>query len=125
MKSKKEIIYGVIDAVRVKSINEFATKLGYSNSSGIYNMLNEKSRTTLGFTFICKIMNAFPMVNIDYLDNKSDVIILENFTPKEGAPSKQTSMSFKEDDDMTLMFMIKLYKEQKKTNELLSSLLKK
>lgn len=125
MKSKKEIIHSVIEAVRVRSINDFAKKLGYSNSSGVYNMMNENSNITLGFTFVSKIMNAFPMVNIDYLNNKSDVILLENCKPKEGAPGKQTSMSFKEDDDMTLMFMIKLYKEQKKTNELLSKLLEK
>lgn len=126
MRKKKEIVLSVIDALRIKSINEFGTQLGYSNSSGVYNMISEeKGSTSLGFTFVSKIIETFPMVNIDYLNNKSDVIILENYTQKEKAPGKQTSMSFKEDDDMTLMFMIKLYKEQKKTNELLSKLLEK
>ena len=120
MKTKKEIIHGVIDAVRVRSINDFATKLGYSNSSGVYNMINENSETTLGFTFVSKIMNAFPMVNIDYLNQKSDVILKSDYI-EENLPS----IALEDDHDMTVIILMKLLKEQKKTNELLSSLLEK
>jgi len=37
----------------------------------------------------------------------------------------ETVKEEEEEEDLKLMFMIKLYKEQKKTNELLSKLLKK
>tara|TARA_B100000809_G_scaffold258639_1_gene302191 strand:+ start:567 stop:932 length:366 start_codon:yes stop_codon:yes gene_type:complete len=121
MKSKKEIINNVIDAVRVKSINEFALKLGYSNSSGVYNMLNENSGINLGFTFVSKIMDAFPMVNIDYLNQKSDVILKSDYNEENSKPLAE----LEDDYDMSVIILMKLLKEQKKTNELLSSLLEK
>ena len=39
--------------------------------------------------------------------------------------NKYNIVSAKNDEDLKIMFMIKLYKEQKKTNKLLSQLLKK
>jgi hypothetical protein len=120
--TKKEIILNVLDAVRVKSINEFALKLGYSNSSGVYNMLNEDTGSSLGFTFVSKIIEAFPMVNSDYLNQKSDVILKMDYVEEI---SSSLNIGSEDEDDLKVMFLMKLLKEQKKTNELLSKLLEK
>lgn len=121
-KSKKEIILSITDALGIKSINELSDRLGYSNSSGIYNMLNDNSVKKLGVTFKNKVVQVFPNVNLKYLNNESEIILTEI------EPQNETSPAFKdveEDEEMTSILLIRLLKEQKKTNELLSKILEK
>ena len=119
LKTKKEIINNLIKELHLSSINNFADKLGYSNSSGVYNMINENLSKDLGVTFINKILSVFPNVNIDYLKNKSEQIL------HEIESQSQTELIFNKTPDKDLDLLAKLLKEQVKTNNLLRKILEK
>lgn len=73
---KKEIILSVIDALGIKSINSFAKEIGYANSSGVLNLINEDGRS-ISEGFISKVVNRYPEVNEKFLRGKSDIVINE------------------------------------------------
>lgn len=127
----------MIDTLGLRSINDFSLKMRYSNSSGVYNMINIQPEEPLSFTFIAKVTQVFPSVNMAYLKGTSDEVLngmpLENyyldFSENDSIEALKENLTeignFKNDEDLSLIFLMKLYKEQKKKNELLIKILNK
>ena len=119
-KTDAEIVKGIVEGLGLTSLQKFAKELGYSNSSSIYHLMKNLNGRKINESFINKVLERYPQVNELYIRKKSDVVLIN-------APMKISTTNLNQNftlNDMPVL-LIDLIEEQKKTNGLLSDILKK
>ena len=119
-KTDAEIVKGIVEGLGLTSLQKFAKELGYSNSSSIYHLMKNLNGRKINESFIDKVLKRYPQVNELYIRKKSDVVLIN-------APMKISTTNLNQNftlNDMPVL-LIDLIEEQKKTNGLLSDILKK
>tara|TARA_B110000116_G_scaffold257870_1_gene258444 strand:- start:1187 stop:1558 length:372 start_codon:yes stop_codon:yes gene_type:complete len=119
-KTDAEIVKGIVEGLGLTSLQKFAKELGYSNSSSIYHLMKNLNGRKINESFIDKVLERYPQVNELYIRKKSDVVLIN-------APMKISTTNLNQNftlNDMPVL-LIDLIEEQKKTNGLLSDILKK
>jgi hypothetical protein len=119
-KTDAEIVKGIVEGLGLTSLQKFAKELGYSNSSSIYHLMKNLNGRKINESFIDKVLERYPQVNELYIRGKSDVVLIN-------APMKISTTNLNQNftlNDMPVL-LIDLIEEQKKTNGLLSDILKK
>lgn len=118
---KEKRMMDLLDVLKIKNINTFAQKLGYTSSSLLYKNLKELG-VPLPPALCHRIVRVFPQVNLAYLQEQSEEIINEN---KNIQIEKSELFEKMEEGDFLTMVNHRIYLRLGETNKLLMEFMKK
>jgi len=127
--NNKQILSDVIEALGIKTVQEFSIKLGYKSPSYIYREVKDNDFKKLSIALCRRIIEVFPQVNLAYLRSEGGEILDE---VKHEYSKKSELIDDMENSDMSTLILLKLVERQEKsiklheqTNTLLKDLIEK
>ena len=127
--NNKQILSDVIEALGIKSVQEFSMKLGYKSPSYIYREVKDNDSKSLNKTLCYNITKVFPQINLKYLRSGKGEVIDQ---VKHEFFKNSDSIGEMKNTDMSTLILLKLVERQEKsvklheqTNTLLKDLIEK